>query len=116
MNDPMNISPISVACPKCGSTHVSYSCTPNCCFNHVCADCFSTFELSTTKRGGRVDPKSIERVAGDRDTTLPTAPCSGCESIEVFQLRDSTVNADRKEPLLVCLACGQLLTLEINTS
>ena len=110
----MNISPISVACPQCGSTHVSYSCTPNCCFNHVCAECFATFELSTKKQEGQIEPGSIEPIAGERDTTVPTAPCAGCESTEVFQLRDThTAGAGDEDPL-VCLTCGSLLTLIIT--
>ncbi|MBZ5553593.1 MAG: hypothetical protein LAO21_12790 [Acidobacteriia bacterium] len=110
----MTIAPLSVICPQCGSRRVSYSCTPNCCFNHVCADCFSTFELSTKKQGRQVDPGSIERMVGERDTTLPTAPCAGCESIEVFQVRDTDTAGAGDENPLVCLTCGSLLTLIIT--
>ena len=40
-----------VRCPQCNSADVVYSCEPKCCYNHVCAECRSTFELNTVKTG-----------------------------------------------------------------
>ena len=47
----MKTSKLAIACPQCGSKDVFYSCTPNCCFNHVCSDCGTTFEPATTSKG-----------------------------------------------------------------
>src|SRR5262249_27977879 len=52
--DPVKTRKLELACPTCGSGEVFYSCTPNCCFNHVCADCGTTFEPMTTAAGGTV--------------------------------------------------------------
>ena len=49
----MKTRKLEIACPQCGSKEVFYSCTPGCCFNHVCSDCGTTFEPATTARATR---------------------------------------------------------------
>lgn len=110
----MNILPLSVACPKCGRHNVSYSCTPNCCFNHVCGDCFATFELRTEARGEVVEGFSVKENEAERDTTRPTTACARCESIEVYRWQNGS--PDSLNDPLVCLTCGALLTLKMDLS
>jgi transcription initiation factor TFIIIB Brf1 subunit/transcription initiation factor TFIIB len=94
---------LAIACPQCGSANVFYSCTPNCCYNHVCADCGTTFEPATRLQGGAVtgvippDP-----LPGATD---PTTECARCTSNAVYTTQDGSV---------VCGDCGAVLTLEIT--
>ena len=87
----------------CSSSEVFYSCTPNCCFNHVCADCGATFEPETTLAGGTasgiVPPKPLPEAAD------PTVACVKCDSTAVY-MTDTE--------LLVCSQCGRLLKLAIG--
>jgi DNA-directed RNA polymerase subunit RPC12/RpoP len=94
---------LQIACPVCGSGEVFYSCTPNCCFNHVCADCGTTFEPATKAKGGvvtGVEPPDPLPEAAD-----PTAPCARCDSTAVYMTDTES---------LVCAKCGTLLELEIT--
>jgi hypothetical protein len=92
---------LRLACPQCGSADVFYSCTPNCCFNHVCSDCGTTFEPVTHAKGGKrmgiLPPDPLP------DATDPTAACAKCDATAVYQADDGA---------LVCGACGALLELE----
>ena len=95
---------LAIACPRCGSADVFYSCTPNCCYNHVCADCQSTFEPATTLQGraaltGVLPPNPLP------DATDPTAECAKCASNAVYMTADGGV---------VCGDCGSILKLEIT--
>jgi DNA-directed RNA polymerase subunit RPC12/RpoP len=94
---------LTIACPQCGSADVFYSCTPNCCYNHVCADCGTTFEPATTPQGGALTgvlpPDPLP------DATDPTTECARCASNAVYMTRDGTV---------VCAGCGAILALEIT--
>jgi DNA-directed RNA polymerase subunit RPC12/RpoP len=94
---------LQIACPSCGSNEVFYSCTPNCCFNHVCAECGTTFEPLTRVRGGAVTavtpPDPLPEAAD------PTAACARCDSTAVYLAEDG---------LPVCGKCGALLELEIT--
>jgi DNA-directed RNA polymerase subunit RPC12/RpoP len=94
---------LTIACPQCGSADVFYSCTPNCCYNHVCADCGTTFEPATTPQGGAltgvIPPDPLP------DATDPTTECARCASNAVYMTRDGTV---------VCAGCGAILALEIT--
>jgi len=94
---------LEISCPVCGSGEVSYSCTPNCCFNHVCADCGTTFEPVTQAIGGTVSgvvpPDPLPEAAD------PTAACAKCDSTAVYM-----ADAD----LLVCGKCGTRLKLELT--
>jgi len=94
---------LQFACPSCGSAEVFYTCTPNCCFNHVCAACGITFEPVTKATGvvlrGIVPPDPLP------DATDPTAECSRCESTAVYTTGDGD---------LVCGQCGAVLVLELT--
>jgi len=96
-----------VRCPHCQGAEIVYSCEPKCCFNHVCADCRSTFELNTAKTG-RFDRESpIEAVEpGSAD---PTTGCAACES-----LRLAVLASDAKETLLLCADCRAISRLLVE--
>ena len=94
---------LEIHCPVCNSLDVFYSCTPNCCFNHVCSECSTTFEPVTRKTGTRLSgllPPDPPPEAAD-----PTAECAGCNSTEVCMAGDGTV---------VCVKCGTVLVLELT--
>jgi DNA-directed RNA polymerase subunit RPC12/RpoP len=94
---------LTIACPTCGSGEVFYSCTPNCCFNHVCSECGTTFETETAAKGGAttgVVPPDPPPEAAD-----PTAECKVCTSISVWMTDDGSV---------VCGKCGSWLKLELT--
>jgi len=94
---------LAFSCPTCGSGDVFYSCTPNCCFNHVCADCGTTFETETVATGGTISgivpPDPLPEAAD------PTAPCVKCDSTAVYLTGDGS---------LVCASCGTRLRLELT--
>jgi DNA-directed RNA polymerase subunit RPC12/RpoP len=93
---------LELACPVCGSKRVFYSCTPNCCFNHVCSDCGTTFEPVTAATGktvsGIVPPDPLPEAAD------PTAACAKCDSTEVYLAGEQPV----------CAKCGAALTIELT--
>jgi DNA-directed RNA polymerase subunit RPC12/RpoP len=92
---------LELACPVCGSGAVFYSCTPNCCFNHVCSDCGTTFEPQTTATGGTIPGSGPPDPLPD--AADPTAPCARCESTAVYLTEDGKT---------VCAKCGSVLRLE----
>ena len=100
----MKTRKLEIACPLCGSRDVLYTCTPNCCFNHVCGNCGATFEPATTLQGG-VAGGIIIPPDPPPDSTDPTAECAKCNSIAVNMSEDGSV---------VCGQCGALLVLEIT--
>ncbi len=98
--------PLTVSCPNCGSQDITYTCEPNCCFNHLCGNCYTAFELGTNLVGeetGKVEPPS-----GERDTCAPTVACARCESLEVFAANRTDGVAGK----LICTSCLALLQLE----
>lgn len=99
----MKTAKISIPCPTCGSREVIYSCEPKCCFNHVCAECRTTFEPVTRAAGGRLD--GVEPPQPRPECTEPAVACAVCESTAVYQLDDGRI---------VCHACGALLELQIT--
>ena len=101
----MNILPLTVACPGCGSKDVVYSCEPDCCFNHVCGNCLNNFELFTKDLGENSDSINIE--PEERDSCAPTVECARCRSLKVYQVAESEASAAR----LVCASCDALLEL-----
>ncbi len=96
---------IAIKCPNCGSDGIVYSCEPDCCFNHVCAKCLTTFELATT--AGDKSPMKSEYLLPDKEVTDPTTDCDACGSIEVYLL-----DADASNENLVFADCSNLLTLD----
>jgi hypothetical protein len=99
----MQTARISFPCPVCQSADVFYSCTPNCCFNHVCGDCGATFEPVTSLSGGTL--RGVQPPDPLPEASDPTVACIKCDSIAVYALEDGR---------LVCAKCGSLLTLEMT--
>jgi hypothetical protein len=99
----VNTRKLAFACPVCGSAEVFYSCTPNCCFNHVCGACRATFEPATTATGGRV--ADVVPPDPPPDASDPTAACAKCDSTAVYMVEDGA---------LVCGDCGARLSLELT--
>lgn len=99
----MKTRKLEIACPQCGSGEVFYSCTPNCCFNHVCSNCGTTFEPATRVKGGFlqgiVPPDPLP------DATDPATECAKCQSTAVYLLENGG---------LVCGKCGAILELELT--
>ena len=102
----MTLTPLAVSCPLCGSNDVFYSCKPECCFNHVCNRCYTTFELETTRVG---ELRTAFTIPPDPDPSGPTAPCARCGEYKIFAVSDSPAPAQ-----FLCIACKALLTLEIT--
>ncbi len=94
---------LEIECPRCGSETVAYTCTPNCCYNHVCANCGTTFEPVTKRAGGA--PKTVTPPDPPPDASDPTAECACCASTQVYLAEDDT---------LVCGKCGAALQLELT--
>jgi DNA-directed RNA polymerase subunit RPC12/RpoP len=92
-----------LACPVCGSAEVFYTCTPNCCFNHACAQCGTTFEPATTVAGGTL--RDVAPPDPLPDASDPTVACARCDSTAVYMTDPGP---------LVCAQCGRLLNLEIT--
>src|SRR5689334_2762828 len=99
----MKTTPLALSCPACHSRDVFYSCTPNCCFNHVCSECQSTFEPATTALGETLS--GIEPPDPLPDASDPTVACVKCDSTAVYTLPDGR---------LVCGNCGAVLKLVIE--
>ena len=103
----MTLTALSFTCPQCGSADVAYSCTPSCCFNHVCGNCYTTFEPRTTRVG---------EFAGDApafpeaDSAGSTAPCARCGEHKLFSIIDDSELNGR----LLCVSCRALLTVELE--
>ena len=96
-----------IRCPKCGGAEIVYSCEPKCCFNHVCADCRSTFEINTQKTGQFDRTSQLE--FAEPDSGDPTTGCANCESLNLAVLR-----SDTRQTLLVCGKCRAVLKLAIE--
>lgn len=99
----MQTRKLEFSCPVCGSAQVFYSCTPNCCFNHVCADCGASFEPVTTTTGksltGMVPPDPLP------EATDPTVACARCDATAVYLTPDGG---------LACARCGSVLELSFT--
>jgi|GEM_PF-734108 len=103
---PMRFIPLTVTCPACGSGDVVYSCTPDCCFNHVCNACLKSFELSTKDTGESLEPAPL--AADEGDSCAPTVSCARCGSLRVLMIEGGASG-----PGLACSSCHTLLELEI---
>ena len=80
-----------IRCPHCGGSEIVYSCEPKCCFNHVCAECRSTFEINTQKTGEFDQGAELE--FAEPESGDPTTACASCESLNiavVVQAEDET--------------------------
>ena len=86
-----------VRCPKCGGREIVYSCEPKCCFNHVCADCRSTFEINTEKTGESDHHPALE--FAEPESGDPTTACASCESLNIAVLQAG------EEKRIVCGRC-----------
>lgn len=71
----------AIKCPHCGGNNIVYSCEPKCCFNHVCADCRSTFEINTQKTGESDHTPGSE--FAEPESGDPTTACASCESLKI---------------------------------
>jgi hypothetical protein len=96
-----------VRCPHCGGSDIVYSCEPKCCFNHVCADCRSTFELNT-KKTGRFDHEA-GIAAEEPPSGEPTTGCANCDSLKV-----AVLSLSPEETLLLCGNCRAVLSLAVE--
>jgi hypothetical protein len=97
--------PLLVRCPSCGSRDITYTCEPKCCFNHICAICYTTFQLFTEPLGRVLT--GLETPIQERDSLSPTVACAQCDSIEVYMVEP----ADGSPGELVCAECRALLRL-----
>jgi transcription elongation factor Elf1 len=93
-------------CPHCGGKDIIYSCEPKCCFNHVCGDCRSTFEINTEKTGRSATSPCDFR---EPESGEPTTACASCESLKL-----AVFSADDAETLLLCGNCGALSRMKIE--
>ena len=94
-----------IRCPHCQSANIVYTCEPKCCFNHICADCRSTFQLNT-ERAGRFDRESWLNVNAP-ESGDPTAACANCESLKIVVLDESASE-------LLCADCRAVSKLMIE--
>jgi len=95
-----------IRCPQCGGGDIVYSCEPKCCFNHVCGDCRSTFEINTQKTGRFDRETPIEAI--EPDSGEPTTGCAQCDSLKLAVLTTG------EETLLLCSNCRAVLKLAIE--
>ena len=98
----IELKKLEAKCPGCGSDKIVYSCDPECCFNHVCESCLTTFEIGTIVSDHEVIKGDFK--LPERDITEPTTGCDACGSIDVFSIYDNEY--------LVCAECGNLLQME----
>lgn len=99
----MRTRKLEIACPVCGSAEVYYTCTPDCCYNHVCNACGATFEPATRAAGGAAP--GIAPPDPPPDSTDPTAPCAVCYAPAACMTEEGGV---------VCGKCGARLALEFE--
>jgi hypothetical protein len=89
-------------CPTCGSREIVYTCEPKCCFNHVCSECRTSFQLVTRKcKGERQSTRVDLRLP---ESGEPTVACATCESLRVYALAGASGK-------VACADCGGLLEL-----
>jgi len=98
--------PPTIICPSCASADVVYSCTPDCCFNHVCADCHASFQLSTEAAS---DASGVTPPPPGDDSCAATAACALCRAIVSFA---STWSAPAGK--FRCPVCAGVLTLVLE--
>ena len=94
-----------IRCPQCQSANIVYTCEPKCCFNHICADCRSTFQLNT-ERAGRFDREALLNAIAP-ESGEPTAACANCESLNIAVLDENAAE-------LLCADCRAISKLMIE--
>ena len=95
-----------IRCPTCSSAEVIYSCEPKCCFNHVCADCRTSFQIVTHKTGRfdrEADIAPVEPASGD-----PTTGCAACDNLKL------ALTSAGPPAILICGNCRAVLELAIE--
>lgn len=100
----MKLVPLKTNCPKCGSEDITYSCEPECCFNHVCGNCLHSFQL-LTRYTGRTR-SGLNTPAPDKDSCDPAAACVRCKGLDVWTVQESNGASE-----IVCLSCLAILEL-----
>jgi hypothetical protein len=105
----MTPHPLLVQCPSCGSGDITYTCEPKCCFNHICAACYTTFQLFTEPLGRVL--AGFEKPRQERDCLAPTVACARCDGVEVYMVGP----AGDAQSELVCAECRALLRLGFDT-
>ncbi len=98
---PMKAEILSPPCPACGSRNIIYSCEPKCCFNHVCGDCQTSFQLVTRLAGGELRAEPPEK---EPEGTDPTAECARCHELTVYSAGGQ----------VVCTSCFARLELAME--
>ena len=96
-----------IRCPKCQGAEIIYSCEPKCCFNHVCADCRSTFEINTQKTGCFDQETQVD--AREPESGDPTTGCAACESLQI-----AVLSVSDSETLMLCGNCRAVSRLVIE--
>ena len=94
-----------VRCPTCNSADVIYSCEPKCCFNHVCSECRTSFELATHRTGSALN-QHLEASIQEPSSGDPAAPCAVCESLRLAVIESNGGYS------IVCANCGAVLQLQ----
>ena len=97
-----------VRCPQCSGSAVVYSCEPKCCYNHVCSDCHTSFQVLTERAGGFDRERAVAADAPASGDV--TAACAACESLRVALLSSEAPNS----AMLLCADCRALLRLKID--
>jgi hypothetical protein len=95
-----------IRCPHCSGSEVVYSCEPKCCFNHVCADCRSTFEINT-KKTGEFD-QATAASAAEPESGDPTTACASCECLRIAVVHRGD------ETMVVCGKCAAVSRVVIE--
>jgi hypothetical protein len=106
---------LTVACPRCGSADVVYSCDPACCFNHVCAACRASFLIST-RFAGEADAAYPGLVieAVETDLSLPTTACDRCRRLTVQSIVLDPQHATEVDAHALCSSCRALLEVVLD--
>jgi hypothetical protein len=104
----MTVYPLRVQCPACHSSDITYTCEPRCCFNHICAVCYTTFELFTEILE-QSQPLALGTPVPERDCLAPTVACARCESVEVYMVEPGEASPG----VLICCQCHTLLRCTI---
>ena len=107
----MKLLPLTIQCPKCGSEAVAYSCEPDCCFNHVCEECLTNFQLVTRDLGGRVRGLDGARPEAQKDSCAPTTVCARCGSLDIWKIEDLAAGEAMR---VTCLSCEAMLEIGIE--